>query len=148
MSQHHQDWEPVVLRKRATTTNKKSANDGTGTKTVLRNSSPNANATNTVKHPKNILNDSTNPDPETLPTVLMTNTNLSSAMKTARNSKIMPNGLPMTQSDLDKASQVPKNTVRDYENGSAIYCADHVNKIARTLNVTLPRPKRQTNDKQ
>lgn len=137
---HRQDWEPVIIRKRTakTGTDQKTSSKN-DPRTVLRNTSPNASST--VKVPKSVLDDSA--DPETLPTVLMTSDSLSTAIKKARNAKLMPNGTPMTQSDLDKAAQVPKNTVRDYENGTAVYNSDHVNKIAQTLGVTLPRPKRQ-----
>lgn len=141
---HRQDWEEVRIKKRIpkNSTEQKTeqkTRDKNEPRTVLRNTSPNASST--MKVSKSVLNDSA--DPETLPTVLMTNDSLSTAMKKARNAKIMPNGLPMTQTDLDKAAQVPKNTVRDYENGSAVYNSDHVNKIAQALGVTLPRPKRQ-----
>lgn len=139
MSEHRQDWEPVILRNRNPKTNSKQQKNAKGdVQTVLRNTTPNASST--VQLPKTLLHDF---DPENVPTVLMTSNNLSTSIRIARNAKLMPNGLPMTQSDLDKASQVPKNTVRDYENGSAVYNSDHVNKIARALGVTLPRPRRQ-----
>lgn len=143
MSEHRQDWEPVILKKRTpkTTNGAQTKTSNTEPKTVLRKASPNNN--NAVNLPKSILYESTDQDPETLPTVLKTNGNLSTAIRSARNAKIMPNGLTMTQSELDLASQVPKNTVRDYENGTAVYNAEQVNKIARVLGVTLPRPKRQ-----
>jgi len=142
MSQHRQDWEPVILKSRKPKTTQSTTSKG-DVKTVLKTTSPNSN-TKTVKLPQNLLNDN-DPEPEALPTVLMTGNSLSTAIRVARNAKAMPNGLTMTQSDLDKASQVPKNTVRDYENGTAIYNVDHVNKIAHALGVTLPRPKRQKN---
>jgi ribosome-binding protein aMBF1 (putative translation factor) len=139
MTEHRQDWEPIIIKSRKSKTNTQQSKNSKGdVQTVVRHTSPNASTT--AKLPKSLLNDF---DPENVPSVLMTSNNLSSAMRIARNARVMPNGLPMTQSDLDKESQVPKNTVRNYENGSAVYNSDHVNKIARTLGVTLPRPKRQ-----
>src|SRR5262245_6477927 len=109
--QHRQDWEPVIIKKRTPKTNTQQTKASNAEpRTVLRKTSPNNN--NAVNLPKSMLYDSTDPDPETLPTVLKTNGNLSSAIRNARNAKIMPNGLQMTQSELDLASQVPKNTVR------------------------------------
>lgn len=94
----------------------------------------------TSKATRTVLHDF---DPENAPSVVYTSNDLSSSIKTARNIKLMPSGEVMTQAELDKACGLPKNTVRDYENGTATYNAEHINKIARVLGVNLPRPKKK-----
>lgn len=74
-------------------------------------------------------------DPETAAIPKTTTYTLSTAMKNARNAK------GITQSKLDQALNLPKNTVQNYESGKAVYNPEHVNKIARYLGTTIPRPK-------
>jgi ribosome-binding protein aMBF1 (putative translation factor) len=75
-------------------------------------------------------------DPETAAIPKTTTHSLSTAMRNARNVK------GITQSKLDQALNLPKNTVQNYESGKAVYNPAHINKIARYLGVVLPRPKK------
>ena len=76
-------------------------------------------------------------DPETAAVPKKTTYSLSTSMRNARNAK------GITQSKLDQTLNLPKNTVQNYESGKAVYNSAHVNKIARYLGVTLPRPKKK-----
>lgn len=62
---------------------------------------------------------------------------LGRAIQTARTAK------NMKQSDLDKACNFPANTVRNYENGTAIVNQAQITKMERALGsgTKLPRPK-------
>lgn len=73
-------------------------------------------------------------DPETAPPPTWSNHTLGAAIQQARTAK------GMKQAELDQACNLPKNTTSQYESGKAVYNAGEVNKIARTLGVTLPRP--------
>lgn len=47
------------------------------------------------------------------------------------------------QNDLDIRCGFAKNTVRDYENGSAIVKPEQINTMNKQLGVVLPRPKKR-----
>ena len=75
-------------------------------------------------------------DPENITKPLMTTQTLAQAIQSARTSK------NLTQSQLDKACNLPKGTVQSYESNKAQYNAEYINKISRQLGVKLPRPKK------
>ena len=75
-------------------------------------------------------------DPETAAIPKTTTYSLSTSIRNARNAK------GITQSKLDQALNLPKNTVQNYESGKAVYKPAEINKIALYLGVVLPRPKK------
>jgi ribosome-binding protein aMBF1 (putative translation factor) len=46
----------------------------------------------------------------------------------------------MKQAALDSTCNFPKGTTSSYESGKAIYKPNDVNKMARVLGITIPRP--------
>lgn len=109
----HQDWQTVVFRKSDSKETKK---------------------THTAPKPVDF-------DPENITKPRLAGNELGRAIQKARSEKKNPStGRAYTQSDLDKACNLPKNTVRDYENGTAKYNPDYVNRMAKVLDVVLPRP--------
>ena len=121
MNRPDQDWEPVILRKPGAEKKTETVRKTTGSNVrTIHVSSKSAN----------------NFDPENMEKPKMTNTSLGKAIQTARMQK------KMTQKDLDRQCNLPKNTVQDYENDKAVYVPAQVNAMARVLGVTLPRPKK------
>ena len=84
-------------------------------------------------------------DPENIKRVITSNHDLGKAIQSARRKKVLNSSafaVTMTQSELDKACNFPKNTVRAYENGTATVIPEQLNTLNRILCVTLPRPKK------
>jgi ribosome-binding protein aMBF1 (putative translation factor) len=77
-------------------------------------------------------------DPEEAVEIKKADKSLADAIRDARALK------GMKQVELDKACNLPKNTVQSYESQNAIYNPTSVNKIGRYLGVKLPRPKAQS----
>lgn len=117
-----QDWDTVVFNKKKTT--EQARRDGeTHAVRRMKGDRPSSNFANDF-------------DPETAATPTISNLSLSSAMQKARSAK------GLTQAQLNQECNLPKNTIRDYESGKAVYNAAQVNRIARHLGVTLPRPRK------
>lgn len=123
-----QDWNPVVFRREKTKEQKIKA----GEITAVRKQQP-SNGHGTVVS-KQMANDF---DPENIQGVVTSNHALGKAIQLARSNL----DRPMTQADLDRACSFPKNTVRDYENGTAKIVPEQLNTLNRILGVVLPRPK-------
>lgn len=66
----------------------------------------------------------------------ISNMELGKAINKARCAKLL------TLSDLDKKCCFPKNTVKNYENCTAIIIPSQINKLNDVLGVVLPRPKK------
>lgn len=131
----HQDWKPVVINRKSTPTTitndtGRSSNETNKSSIVTsRSTGPNKND---AMLPRKVVKDF---DPENMTKPTTSNLELSKAIQTARCAK------NMKQTDLDNACSFPKNTVRDYENGSAKINHAQINKMITVLGVTLPRPK-------
>ena len=109
---NNQDWSTVII--------------GKGTKEKEKGKGPSRTVSKELTD---------NFDPESSATIKTSDHSLAISLQQARqNSKI-------TQSELDKACNLPAGTTRNYENGSAAYRPNEVYKMARVLKVTLPRPK-------
>lgn len=131
---NHQDWEPVILRREKTKEEKIKSGDVT----AVRRQQPSNNHNASVS--KKLANDF---DPENMQKLVTSNHELGKAIQVARTnvaSRADPDRA-MTQSELDQACSFPKNTVRDYENGSAKIVPEQLNTLNRVLGVVLPRPK-------
>ena len=126
MTQPCQDWEPVVIH--GTKTKKDLIKSG-DMQTVRRNTEN--------KHNSNVLNKTASHDfdPENTTKPTVSNHDLGLAIQRARAAKNS-----MTQSELDKACNFPKNTSRDYENGTAVIQHEQLNKMNSVLGTKLPRP--------
>lgn len=127
----NQDWEPVIIRR------PKTKADKSNVEVVPKASAshPNKKLPNLNK---TVLHDF---DPENVSKPPTADTNLKQAIQAARMAKKKPDGSTMTQADLDKACQFPKNTVRDYENGTAVVVSQQITKMNQVLGVKLPRQK-------
>ena len=125
-----QDWTPVVLRREKT----KEQRIKDGEFTAVRKPQ------HVTSVSKKVANDF---DPENIQKVVTSNHDLGRAIQDARAkipSRTDP-GRVMTQSELDQICAFPKNTVRDYENGTAKIVPEQLNTLNRVLGVILPRPK-------
>ena len=125
----HQDWKPVVLRRNKTKDEMK--RDGS-LSTVKRTGNPNSHGSSLLG--AKAANDF---DPENIQKIVTSNQDLGKAIQKARTAK------GWKQLELDQKCNLPKNTCQTYENGKAVYNAQHVNKMARILGVTLPRPNKK-----
>ena len=126
----HQDFKPVVLRRKKT----KIENLKAGETTVVRKiDSSNKNTQGTTMGPK-AAHDF---DPENVTKIATSNHDLKTAIMKARQAK------SLTQSQLDGKCNFKKNTVRDYENGTAIIVSKELTLMGRVLGVKLPRPKKK-----
>jgi ribosome-binding protein aMBF1 (putative translation factor) len=126
---------PVVLHRKKTKQETLRSGDYI---TVARQTPPNSHNTSIMS--AKTANDF---DPENISRPVSSSHDLASAIRDARVAKTNADGQSMTQSDLDKACQFAKGTVRGYENGTAVYNAEQVNEMARTLGVKLPRPSKK-----
>ncbi|VBB17792.1 Multiprotein bridging factor 1 [Yasminevirus sp. GU-2018] len=127
----HQDWDPVILRRKKTDAERIKSGEY---ETVARKESPNKNSTQLKRDTLH------NFDPESITAPVTSNRDLGLAIQKARCAKIKADGKCMNQTDLDHACGFAKNTVRDYENGTAVVKPDDINKMNRALGVVLPRP--------
>lgn len=128
-----QDWEPVILRREKTKEEKIKSGDFT---TVRKQQPANGHASSVSRQMANDF------DPENMQRIVTSNHELGKAIQVARGntkSRTDPEK-SMTQSELDQACAFPKNTVRDYENGSAKVVPEQLNTLNRVLGVVLPRP--------
>jgi|SRR5579863_10468703 ribosome-binding protein aMBF1 (putative translation factor) len=125
----HQDLEPVILRREKT---KKEMVKTKEIQAVRKQQPANGNAV-TPTLSKKSANDY---DPENLQAPTTSNHDLGTALQQARMTK------NLTQTELDNRCSFPKNTVRDYENGTAKIVPDQLNKLNSVLSVKLPRPKK------
>jgi ribosome-binding protein aMBF1 (putative translation factor) len=64
---------------------------------------------------------------------------MSDQIKTARNAMRKPDGSIVTQSDLNNMCAFPPNTIRDFENGTAVPDPNKVNKLSKILKVQLKK---------
>lgn len=126
MNNQFQDWNPLVFKREKT---KKELIKAGQCESVRRDIN-NKNGNDIVIGKKNI-NDY---DPENIDVPVVSNRDLCIALQKARQNK------NITQSELDKMCNFPKNTVRDYENGSAIIHVAQIMKMNTALGVKLPRP--------
>jgi putative transcription factor len=125
-----QDWNTRVLKKDVKLTTDQKLKTGELAKvsrTGLNKSSG-----------KSILGskDANDFDPENISKLPTSTLELKHAIQEARKNK------KMSQADLDKACNFPRNTIRDYENGKAVLVPDQLNKMNTVLGVKLPRPKK------
>ena len=128
-----QQWDPVIIHG-----NKgKTQNELIRSKevvTVAKNKQPNKTSTQTVLSAKK-ANDF---DPEHVVPPATSSIDLGRAIQAARTGKEPK----WSQDDLNNKCSFPKNTIRDYENGSATIDPSQLDKMNRILGVTLPRPKK------
>jgi ribosome-binding protein aMBF1 (putative translation factor) len=128
-----QQWDPVFLHG-----NKgKTQNELIRTKevtTVAKNKQPNKTSGPTVLSAKK-ANDY---DPEHVEAPATSSIDLGRAIQAARSEK----DPKWTQDDLNNKCSFPKNTIRNYENGTATVDPSQLDKMNRVLGVTLPRPKK------
>ena len=73
-------------------------------------------------------------DPESMKPITTSNRSMGLAIQKGRMAK------GVKQAELDGACNLPKGTTSSYESGKAIYKPGEVNKMARALGVTIPRP--------
>lgn len=135
MSRPDQDWETVVIQREKTKEEKIKSGE---VDTVRRQQTANSH---TVTVSKKLANDF---DPENIQKVATSTHELGQAIASAR-SNLKSRSNPdrtMTQSELDQVCQFPKNTVRDYENGTGKIVSGQLNTLNRVLGVVLPRPKK------
>lgn len=132
MSNLVQDWEPVVLQRK-----KPKNTDNENTVIAPRNVPLNKPK---PEGSKQLLHDF---DPDHVSKPLVSNRDLALALQKARIAKIDADGKPMTQGQLDKACNLPTNTIRDYEACKAVVSSQQLLTIERFLKVHLPRPPKQ-----
>ena len=127
-SPHIQDWETVTIKK----TPKSVTGAGTASHTYVS------------KAQSTLANDF---DPAHAAPKIQTSTReLGQAIQMARMAKKSASDPEkvMTQTELDNLCRFPKNTVRDYENGSAPIIGPQIDAMNRMLGVKLPRPPKPT----
>lgn len=73
-------------------------------------------------------------DPENAQKVTTSNRSMGLAIQQGRTAK------GLKQADLDSTCNLPRGTTSSYESGKAVYRPADVNKMARALGVTIPRP--------
>lgn len=117
---NRQDWEPVVFSKSKTREKSKPK------KSYQNNASGSSRKAQADGD---------------IPNVRKGGKSLANAIRDARNN------LGLSQTQLNQKCSLPKNTVQSYENGTATYNAQHVNKLSRVLKVPLPRPQKKRTTK-
>jgi ribosome-binding protein aMBF1 (putative translation factor) len=108
----HQDWTPVTFQKKQQSTAPKVP-------------------TTTSTAPKVKLDEEGN---EIIKKVKTVTKEMSLIVSTARTAQ------SMTQKELAQKCNIDAKIVNDIEKGGCVYNAEHCNKIARVLNVKIPRP--------
>lgn len=121
---NHQDFTPVFIRRQKTTKDKLK----TGEAETVRKDTNNKGVGVTTKILSNAQ--AHDFDPENIKKLPVTTHSIKQALETARRNKNN-----MTQSDLDKVCNLPKNTTKSYEDGTAIVNSAVLVKMARALGV-------------
>lgn len=123
----HQDWEPVTIKKI--------------TKTAKTSTTSTSSSHPHVSKAQSILANDFDPA-HSLPKIQTSTRELSQAIQIARMAKKSTTDPEkvMTQSELDNLCRFPKNTIRDYENGTAPIVGPQIDIMNRILGVKLPRP--------
>ncbi len=121
---NYQDFTPMVIHRDKT--KKEKIKDG-DVETVRRDTN-NKGVTGTTKILSNVQ--AHDFDPENIKKLPVSNHNIKKAIETARRNKNN-----MTQSNLDKVCNLPKNTTKSYEDGTAIINSVVLVKMARALGV-------------
>jgi len=119
-----QDFEPVIIKK--TPTKQEQIKSGNFTVEQKFQAGKNSQSRQSINMRK-IDNEEIK-----LPTVPH---EMKLAIQAARNAK------KWTQEELAKNSQLPKEIIRDYENGKAVVKQDELSKINRALGLNLRKPK-------
>ena len=107
----HQDWTPVTFQKKQTSAQKAPTTTSTAPKVKL-----DEEGNEIVKKVKTVSKE------------------MSLIISTARTTQ------SMTQKELAQKCNIDAKIVNDIEKGGCVYNAEHCNKIARALNVKIPRP--------
>lgn len=121
-----QDWTPVVIRKHKT--KKESMKEGEKTLAKKYDGGKNKQSGSAVSDLRTIEDDKITKLPHA-------DRSLALQIQQARTEK------KMSQTDLNKACSLPANTVRDYENGSAIIKQNELTLMSKVLGVQLKKPK-------
>jgi putative transcription factor len=123
----HQNWEPSVLRRTRTFEEKKKAGD-----IVVVAKQQHVGNKHTVNSMAKAA--ATDFDPENIKKVPVSSQELAAAIRTARAEKTW------TQVELNQKCNFPANTIRDYENNTAVLNTQQLNTMNKILGVKLPRP--------
>jgi ribosome-binding protein aMBF1 (putative translation factor) len=126
-----QDWNTVVITKQKT----KKDLIKSGAKTLEKKYDGGKN-----KQTSGAVQDLRTIEDDVITTLPHSDRSLSLQIQQARLAKQV-GGHTMTQSDLNKACNLPANTVRDYENGTAIVKQHELTAMSRALGVMLKKPK-------
>lgn len=135
MSMQYQDWDNVVLKKHDTVHQKEKKSNEIDSPSLVRRQT--SNSPGVKVNSKKVIHEF---DPENISAPTTSTHELGIAIQQARiaeNNKLKMN---LTQTELDNLCSFPKNTIRDYENSSAIINPEQLNKINRVLGIKLPRP--------
>jgi ribosome-binding protein aMBF1 (putative translation factor) len=116
-----QDFTPLIIHKDKTKKEKVRA----GEIETVRRDTKNKDTTKILSNA-----DANNFDPENIKKPPTANLNIKTALQTARRNKNN-----MKQDELDKLCNLPKNTTKSYEDGTAILNSAHLVKMARALGV-------------
>jgi len=131
MTSSYQDWNAVTVINGDKAV--KRSNPGEGD--VIKKKVSNSNDSKTLS--KDVLYDF---DPEHMTTAPKVSSDLKVAIQQARSSETNKQKKKLTQEELDKLCCFPANTIKSYENGSAVIEPNKLNKIESVLGVKLPRP--------
>lgn len=119
-----QDWKPVILHRSKTKEQKLADAQRKGETVVKSRVNGGKNSQSTPVNFKDLEDDKIREIPHI-------SKELGLAIQQARATK------KMTQKDLDHACQLPVNTTRDFENGSALVDHRILQKMSKALGVTL-----------
>lgn len=118
---NHQDFDPVFIHREKTKKEKIKAGECETIRRDTKNKDPTKILSNAQAHDF---------DPENIKKIPTSNLNIKKALETARRNKNN-----MTQNELDKICNLPKNTTKSYEDGSAVLNPAVLVKMARALGV-------------
>lgn len=124
MSSIEQDWKPVTFNRPPT---KVEQVRKTGTVLVKKHDAGN-------NHNSDRAVDSRKLEEQEVGHVPTADLSLGKALEKARSAK------KLSQSDLDKKCSFPANTVKSYENSTAVINQQYLSKLEKELGVKLPRP--------
>jgi ribosome-binding protein aMBF1 (putative translation factor) len=114
----HQDWTTVILKK----------NKSNDTGNIKKSTPPKTGLGIKIKN----LEDNESEKLQSIPT---------STKEMGKEIKIGRETKEMGQRDLDKLCNFPANTIRNYENGSAVVVPGQLSKINKVLGTRIKKPK-------
>lgn len=127
----HQDWKQVVITGKSTKTLAQKISEGTVKRDIVSKKDGGKNSQSMAATDVKIL------DTDDIVVPQITNRAVGEQIRDSRTSETNKQGKKLTQTQLDALCNFPSGTVQKYENNTAIYRQQEVDKMSKVLGVVI-----------